>query len=733
MRGTGGQRVRRRALRRVLRTGLAAVVAAGLLLTATIPAHADHTGHISHTGDEDGPGRLHLVTLTGPGTAGRPGGGAAAKERLRDRQDAVLATVGAPDPVYRWTTALAGVAVRLDAAQVGTLSSDPRVALVEPDAVRPLAGLPSTGAASLGTAGAGPARGGRGVVVGVVDSGLAPRSASFATLPTIGPRPVSFEGTCAVGSADPGWEPSDCGGKVAAAQWFVEGFGRDALRSGSSLSPRDDLGHGTQMASIAAGNAKVPVRVRGQQVTTTGGQAPDARLAVYKACWSAPDPDDDGCSSADLVSAVDHAVGDGVDVLSLSVADRPGAASDVDTLDRALLGAAEADVAVLAAAGNDPARQAAHAVPWVTTVGAAAGRQPVGLVRVPGGPTLSGVTASRAGLPPTRVTIGRAAAAEGADPGRAALCAPGSLDAATVAGAVVVCERGRVGRIDKSGTVALADGAGMVLVNPSGRSVHADFHAVPTVHLPADAGRELLSALRRAPTARVALVVTGRDEPTGRTVRSAAGDPAGAVLKPDVVAPAGGLLGAVPIVDGEPGWDVVSGTSAATAWTAGATARLRAREPGWDAVRVRSALATRAVDTRAAASGGVLVAGAGRVDVDRTTGMRLTYPQAVRGYRTWLERGGRAPNTPSVLLSGGDRVATRTVRNTGGEARYFSSEARGFSSPVQVRPLALRLGPGEEATFTVRVTGPALRRDEGYVVWRGGERSRARIPVAVVP
>lgn len=731
MRDTTGRRVFRRALHRALRTGLAAAVATGLV-AAAVPAHAEHPGH---PGDEHGPGRLHLVTLTGPGTVGRPGGDPAARERLQDRQDAVLATVGSPDPVYRWTTALAGVAVRLDAAQVDTLSADPRVALVEPDAVRPLAGLPSTGAAPLGTAGAGPARGGRGVVVGVVDSGIAPRSASFATLPTLGPRPADFEGVCADGSADAGWEPSDCGGKVAAAQWFVEGFGRDALRSGNSLSPRDDLGHGTQMASIAAGNAEVPVRVRGQQVTTTGGQAPDARLAVYKACWSAPDPDDDGCSSADLVTAVDRAVGDGVDVLSLSVAGRPGADAtvDVDSLDRALLGAAEADVAVLAAAGNDPARDAAHDVPWVTTVGAAAGRQPVGLVRVPGGPTLRGVTASRLGLPPTRVITGRAAAAAGVDPGRAALCAPGSLDAPSVAGAVVVCERGRLGRVDKSGTVALADGAGMILVNPSGGSVHADFHAVPTVHLPADAGRELLAALRRTPATRAALVVTRRDQPTGRTVRSATGDPAGAVLKPDVVAPAGGLLGAVPAVDGEPGWEVVSGTSAATAWTAGAAARLRAREPGWDAVRVRSALATRAVDTRAAAAGGVLSAGAGRVDVDRAQGLRLTYPQAVHGYRAWLERGGREPNTPSVLLSGGDRVATRTVRNIAGKARYFSSGTRGFSSSVRVRPLAVRLGPGEEATFTVRLTGPAVRRDDGYVLWRGGDRSRARIPVAVVP
>lgn len=717
--GTTGAGCPRAALAAVLVAALAGTLGTGLVTAG--PAGADHA-----TAAADPSARLHLVTLSGPGTSGQRGSDAAARARMRDRQDAVLATVGAPVPVYRWTTALDGVAVRLDRGQAGLLAADPRVTLVEADAVRPLAAAGPGTAADTGTA-AGPARGGRGTVVGVVDSGIAPRAASFTTLPSLGREPAGFVGGCA-GGTDPGWSPSDCGGKVAAAQWFVEGFGRDALRSGSSLSPRDDLGHGTQMASIAAGNAGVPVRVPGQLPTTTGGQAPDARLAVYKACWSAPDPDDDGCSTADLVTAVDRAVADGVDVLSLSVGDGPADAA-VDTLERALLGAAEADVAVLAAAGNDPSLPAAHDVAWVTTVGAAPGLEPVGLVRIVDGPVLRGLTAARDGLPPGPLVAGRAAAAEGVAARRAAVCAPGSLDAAVVSGAVVVCERGAVGRVDKSGTVALADGAGMVLVNRTGRSLFADFHAVPTVHLTAADGRTLLRALRRTPEARAALVVTGRDRPSGPSTWSAAGDPAGPVLKPDVAAPASGLLGAVPATDGGPGWDVVTGTSAATAWAAGATAALRAREPGWDAVRVRSALATRALPTR---GGSPLASGAGRVDLDRAADVRLDYPQPVAGYRAWVERGGRVPNTPSVLLGGGDRVATRTIRNTADEALYFSSEARAFSSPVRVRPLAVRLGPGESATFTVTRTGPA-RADDGYVVWRGGDRSRSRIPVVVAP
>ena len=58
------------------------------------------------------------------------------------------------------------------------------------------------------------------------------------------------------------------------------------------------------------------------------------------------------------------------DVLNLSV----DGGRDVDTVERALLGAAEADVVVVAAAGNAGAgKYAAHASPWVTSVGGTTG------------------------------------------------------------------------------------------------------------------------------------------------------------------------------------------------------------------------------------------------------------------------------------------------------------------------------------------------------------------------
>ena len=123
-------------------------------------------------------------------------------------------------------------------------------------------------------------------------------------------------------------------------------------------------------------------------------------------------------------------------------------------------------------------------------------------------------------------------------------CLPGSLDAGRVAGRVVVCERGRVGRVDKSGAVRRADGVGMVLVNVSRGQVTADFHQVPTVHLSKADARRLRAWLRTHPRGRLTLRPDGVSRTPDRLVAwSSAGDPAGAFLKPDVVGTAVGVLG----------------------------------------------------------------------------------------------------------------------------------------------------------------------------------------------
>lgn len=657
---------------------------------------------------------LYLVTLQGPGTTGLLG-----QLTLRAQQDALLATVGAPDPVYRWTAALNGVAVRLDPAEAAELARNESVSLVEKDAVRPLAGLaqPAAGVPGL------PRRteGGAGTVVGVVDTGLAPDSPVFSGISDLGGEPADFAGQC-VTAAD--WSAEDCSEKVVGARWFVDGFGADRIRSEESLSARDVDGHGSQVASIAAGNAGIAARVRGEDLGTYAGVAPQARLAVYKACWTAPDPADDGCSTADLVSAIDAATADRVDVLNLAV----GGPGEFDTVERALLGAAENGVVVVAAAGNSAGRTAAHPAPWVTTVGATTGPVREGRVVLPGGPALTGAMAADRKIESARLVLAADVPADGATAGQARVCTPGSLDAARVAGRIVLCERGVIARVDKSEAVARADGVGMVLANTAPGSVAADFHSVPTVHLAVGPALEVRRWAVAHPDGRISLEPLGAERPAPRVARwSSHGSPQGPVAKPDVVATGSGVLGAVP-----GGWDLAAGTSVGTAITSGAAALLVSRHPDWSEAAVRSALVTTARPVRGAT---VLAAGAGRVVPDPSAGAGLVYDVAPGDYRDWLSAALTGDlNTPSALLSGTADTAERTVTNVTGRTVTFRPRATGFERhDVEVSPASLVLAPGESGTFTVTIGRTSVPQpdDDGWIAWLGSTGTVTRIPVLI--
>lgn len=692
------------------------LLALSLTLPAAGAAGADDTSPTSAT--TVGPTTpLTLVTLEGPGTAG----GTQDAAEILARQDALLAVIDAGEPVYRWTTALNGFAAQLSEAQVLVLDAQPGIAAVETDQVRPLAGHTSLAAAD-GAARTPRLRGGAGVVIGVVDSGIAPESPAFAEVPGLGRSPRAFSGVCAEGE---GWSTEDCTRKIVGARWFVDGFGADRVRASESLSARDVLGHGTQVSSVAAGNAGVSVRVDGRDGGQFGGVAPQARIATYKACWGAPDPSDDGCSTADVITAVDAAVADRVDVLSLALAGGEG----IDTLQRALLGAAEADVVVIGAAGNAAgSAYAAHAGPWVTTVGSAVGGMSRARIALPGGPswTGGGRPVSVAG----RAVLAQTAPAPGVSRRAAGQCRRGALDSRLVVGRIVVCRRGGIGRIDKSESVALAGGRAMVLVNLRPGAVSADFHAVPTIHLTAPAGRRFSRWVTRHPDARLRISRVAGDPGARRTAPwSASGDPRGTVLKPDAVADGDAVLGAMPEETGR-SWGVFSGSSAASAHASGLAA-LIIGEHDWSASIVRSLLVTSATPIRGSS---VLAQGSGALP-DRAPTAHLALDVPPGAWRRALRTQGLARlNTSSLLLSTRRTTAVRTLTNVGSRAEYFSVTASGFvSHRVTVRPLAVRLAPGRSARFTITVSGPTTpgRLDDGELVWLGARGGVTRIPVAL--
>lgn len=101
---------------------------------------------------------------------------------------------------------------------------------------------------------------------------------------------------------------------------------------------------------------------------TARGGLTSARIATYKACA------DEGCSGATILKAIDDAVKDGVDVISISIGMTSGFQTDflADPIAIGAFHAAQRGVAVVCSAGNDgpDPYSVTNTAPWIFTVAA---------------------------------------------------------------------------------------------------------------------------------------------------------------------------------------------------------------------------------------------------------------------------------------------------------------------------------------------------------------------------
>ena len=134
-------------------------------------------------------------------------------------------------------------------------------------------------------------------------------------------------------------------------------------------STRDYEGHGSHTLSTAGGSYVSGVSVFGSGIGTAKGGSPKAHVAAYKVCW--PLHDTGGCFDADIAKAFDHAIHDGVDVLSLSLGSPPAEYYD-DIIAIASFHALKKGIPVVCSAGNDGPSMAtvSNTAPWILTVGA---------------------------------------------------------------------------------------------------------------------------------------------------------------------------------------------------------------------------------------------------------------------------------------------------------------------------------------------------------------------------
>ncbi|KAK9153714.1 hypothetical protein Sjap_001194 [Stephania japonica] len=161
------------------------------------------------------------------------------------------------------------------------------------------------------------------------------------------------------------------GRKLIGARFYNKGFEAEfgTLESHNatfSRSARDTDGHGSHTASTVGGSVVENVSMNGIARGTARGGVPNARLAIYKACWF------NQCGDADILSAIEDAIEDGVDILSLSVGPSPPQPSFFsDSISISTYHAFRKGILSSASAGNDRLpRTATNVAPWILTVAA---------------------------------------------------------------------------------------------------------------------------------------------------------------------------------------------------------------------------------------------------------------------------------------------------------------------------------------------------------------------------
>jgi hypothetical protein len=202
------------------------------------------------------------------------------------------------------------------------------------------------------------------VIVGILDTGVWPESKSFDDT-GYGPIPRSWKGKCETGV---NFTTSNCNKKLIGARFYLKGLEASTTSINETInfrSPRDNDGHGTHTTSTIVGSPVGNASLFGYASGTARGMAVGARVAVYKVCIK------EDCSGSDILAAIDQAIADNINILSMSIG---GLAADYfdDTLAIGAFAAMEHGILVSYVAGNSGpiSSSVTNAAPWITTVGA---------------------------------------------------------------------------------------------------------------------------------------------------------------------------------------------------------------------------------------------------------------------------------------------------------------------------------------------------------------------------
>ncbi|XP_060194761.1 subtilisin-like protease [Lycium barbarum] len=604
---------------------------------------------------------------------------------------------------------------------------------------------------------------GEGVIIGMLDTGIYPEHPSFDD-EGMPPPPAKWKGKCE-------FNFTACNNKLIGARDF------SVFEGGT---PLDQNGHGTHTSSTAAGNFVDGADVFGSTNGTAAGIAPRAHLAMYKVC----DPSG-ACSESDMLAAMDAAIEDGVDVISISI----GGISSPFWDDNIALGAFSSmakGIFVSCAAGNDGPYNGtlANEAPWILTVGAGTiDRQMKATVALGNGVEYDGESTYQPNdFPPTLLPIVYPELLNSSYYG-AFVCSPESLT--NVEGKLVVCATGGATAIAKGQPVKDAGAAGMILMNDEleGYTIPAHDYVLPATRISYADAQNLIAYINTTSTPMASILFKGtvigdKHAPTVAFFSSRGPSRASpGILKPDIIGPGFNILAAWPTsiennTHTNLTFNMISGTSMACPHLAGVAALLKSAHPDWSPAAIKSAIMTTAdlvnlgnnpIEDERHLPANIFAIGAGHVNPSRANDPGLIYDIQPQDYVPYLcglnytdqqvsailqKKVHCALSLPeaelnypsfSIKLGSKTREYTRTVTNVGEANSIYNVE---ISPPEGVEVTVSRSSfnfsevnerIAYQVTFTRSASGTGSNTNfaQGYLKWSSDKHS-VRSPIAVI-
>ncbi|XP_060211081.1 subtilisin-like protease [Lycium barbarum] len=606
---------------------------------------------------------------------------------------------------------------------------------------------------------------GKGVIIGVIDTGIFPDHPSFSD-DGMPPPPAKWKGKCE-------FNVTKCNNKLIGARYF---------QSSGNGTPWDENGHGTHTASTAAGRFVPGANIFGSANGTAAGVAPLAHVAVYKVCSALT------CSESDILAAMDIAIEDGVDVLSLSLGGQRNNFYQ-DNIALGAFSAMEKGIFVSCAAGNSgpSSFSTANEAPWILTVGASTIDRKIKATAVLGNnQEFDGESAFQpSDFPPTLLPL--VYPGSNASDFSAIYCTPASLNNTNVMGKIVLCERGLTTQVDKGKAVKKAGGSAMILMNPQSwaNTTLAEAHVLPVTHVTYADGLKIKDYINSTTTPTATIVFKGTIIGDNRAPVVAGFSSRGpnyaspGILKPDIIGPGVNILAAWHIslennTNTNSTFNMISGTSMSCPHLSGIAALLKSVHPDWSPAAIKSAIMTTAdvlnlgsklIEDETYLPADVFATGAGHVNPAKANDPGLIYdiePSDYLPYLCGLNYTNRQVglflqrkvncseitrildgqlNYPSfsiqVRINSTAQVYSRTVTNVGQANSTYRVE---IDSPpgldVKVDPITLvftevKQKLSYQVTFTPAATRPStIYYNQGSLSWMS-ENYIVRSPIGV--